>query len=67
MRIEKRWLTPEDLELELGIAKSTQAKLRMDRKIPFVKMTARRVIYDRLEIESWLLEKKVETIQGGEQ
>ena len=34
---EKRWLSPDEFEEEFGMSKSTQAKYRMDRKLPYVK------------------------------
>jgi len=49
----KRWLTPKELEKEYGFGISNQAKLRMNRKIPFSKV-GRYVRYDRLEIDKWL-------------
>jgi len=54
----KRWLTPTDLEDEFGFAKSTQAKMRMNRKIPFSKL-GKFIRYDRNEIDLWLEEAKV--------
>lgn len=58
----KRWLSPLDIYKELGISKSTQAKMRMKRIIPFLKI-GRFVRYDRLEINEWLEQNKVVTIK----
>jgi len=55
----KRWLSPDDLFKEFGFSKSNQDKLRMNRKIPFSKV-GRYVRYDRLEIDKWLVNNKVD-------
>jgi len=55
----KRWLTPTELLQEFGFGISNQAKLRMNRKIPFSKM-GRYIRYDRLEIDKWLENNKIE-------
>lgn len=52
--MEKRWLTPLELETDYGIAQSTQAKYRMLMKIPFSKIGGRFIRYDRLQIDAWL-------------
>ncbi len=56
--LQKRWLSPTELEDEFGFSKSTQAKYRMDRKIPFSKL-GKYIRYDRNEIDVWLEEAKV--------
>ena len=56
---EKRWLNPTELEDELGISKSTQAKMRMNRTIPFNKVS-KFIRYDRMEIDKWLEDNRVE-------
>lgn len=56
--LQKRWLSPQELAEEIGISTSTQAKLRMDRKIPFSKI-GQFIKYDRLEINKWLENNKV--------
>ena len=53
----KRWLSPEDLELEYGFSKSTQAKMRMIKSnstIPFSKIGGKYIRYDRVAIDKWL-------------
>jgi len=55
----KRWLTSKDLANEYGFSKSNQDKLRMNRKIPFCKI-GRYVRYDRLEIDKWIENNKVD-------
>ena len=54
-----RWITPDDVakptnEGGYGIAKSTQAKWRMNGKIPHSKIGNRYIRYDRLELDKWL-------------
>ena len=53
------WLTPDDLEKELHIKKSTQAKLRMRRLLPFSKF-GKFVYYNRQEIDQLLAKHKIE-------
>ena len=50
---KKRWLSPVDMEEEFGISKSAQAKMRMQRMIPFSKV-GNFIRYDRNEIDKWL-------------
>jgi predicted DNA-binding transcriptional regulator AlpA len=47
-----RWLSPKDFELNYGIKQSTQAKLRMNKTIPFSKI-GKFIKYDKLEIDKW--------------
>lgn len=58
---QKRWLTPNDLFNEYGFSTSNQDKLRMKRKIPFCKI-GRYVRYDRILIDKWIEDNKVEMI-----
>lgn len=54
---EKRWLSPDDLQEEFGFSKSTQAKMRMassNSTIPFSKIGAKYIRYDRNKINQWL-------------
>ena len=53
MTINKLWLTPKELESEYSISVSTQAKWRMDRKIPFSKV-GKFIRYNREDINQWL-------------
>ena len=50
---KKKWLTPDELHREFGIAKDTQAKYRMERKIPFSKI-GKFIRYNRDHIDQWL-------------
>lgn len=51
---QKRWFTPKELEEEYGISQSTQAKYRMQKKIPFSKIGSKFIRYDYQKIEKWL-------------
>lgn len=55
---KNRWLTPNTFELEHDIKKSTQAKYRMKKLIPFSKI-GKFIRYDRYEIDKWLQNNKV--------
>ncbi|EPH08078.1 hypothetical protein HMPREF9309_01333 [Campylobacter ureolyticus ACS-301-V-Sch3b] len=55
------WLTPAELEKELGLAISYQEKLRMRKTqlnsknpLPFVKI-GKKILYNKDQIHSWLL------------
>lgn len=64
--INKRWLTPSELQEEYGFSTSSQAKMRMSNnasRIPFSKI-GRYVRYDRTAIDKWLEKHQV---QGGEE
>ena len=59
MNKQQRWLSPVDVakptsEGGFGIAQSTQAKLRMNKEIPFSKIGKKLVRYDRLRLDAWL-------------
>ena len=49
----KRWLSPKELASEFGLGLSTQAKLRMNNKIPYSRV-GNYIRYDRLKIDTWL-------------
>ena len=55
---KKRWLSPNEFEIEFGITKSTQAKMRMNHKIPYSKV-GNLVKYDRNKIDKWLEEHTI--------
>jgi len=55
----KQWLTPKELQSEYGFSISTQAKYRMDRKIPFSKI-GKYIRYSRVDINEWLDSNRVE-------
>ena len=50
---QKLWLTPEELEKEFSIRRSTQAKMRMSGRIPYHKI-GKYVRYKRTDINKWL-------------
>jgi len=61
--LAKRWLTPNELELEYGFKKSTQAKMRMisnNSSLPFSKIGGKYIRYDRIEIDKWLESHQVQ-------
>jgi len=62
MTINKLWLTPKELESEYSISVSTQAKRRMDRKIPFSKV-GKFIRYNRDEINQWLKDNEVKMFE----
>ena len=54
---QKRWMSPEELALEYGFSKSTQAKMRKANKsstIPFSKIEGKYIRYDGVAIDKWL-------------
>ena len=57
--VKKEWLSPEELETEFGIKRSTQNKMRMRRTIPYSKIGAKVVRYNRERINQWLHNAKV--------
>lgn len=50
---EKHWLNPDELLATFGIAKSTQAKMRKDRTIPYSKIGGF-IFYNIEKIEAWI-------------
>jgi len=52
------WLSPNTLEELYGFSKSRQARLRMERKIPFSKIGSY-IRYSRKAINQWLEEARV--------
>ncbi len=58
MKSQKQWLTPYELEEEYGILRSTQAKMRMARKLPYSKI-GKYVRYNRDEIDQLFKDAKV--------
>lgn len=63
--LEKRWLNPDELEIEYGFSKSCQAKMRMANNsstLPFSKVGGKFIRYDRLAINKWLEEHQVQGV-----
>lgn len=59
MNTLSRWITPDDVakptdEGGYDIPKQTQSKMRMDKKIPYSKLSSKYIRYDRLELDKWL-------------
>lgn len=58
----KRWVDTNELEIEFGFSKSTQAKMRMasnPSNIPFSKI-GKYIRYDRIAIDKWLEDHQVQ-------
>jgi hypothetical protein len=59
-----RWLTPNDVakptnEGGYDIPKQTQSKMRMNRTIPYSKISSKFIRYDRYELDRWLEEHAI--------
>ncbi len=52
------WLNPHELEVQYGISRSTQAKMRMNRVIPFHKV-GKYIRYKREDIDQMFQDAKV--------
>ncbi len=57
------WLTPQEFEKVYGIKTSTQAKMRMKRRLPFSKF-GKFIFYNREEIDQHLKNHKIEVYRG---
>ena len=57
-RTQKQWLNSDELEEEFGILKSTQAKMRMARTLPYHKI-GKYVRYHRPDIDKMFLDANV--------
>ena len=55
---QKLWLNSDELEAEFGILKSTQAKMRMAKTLPYHKI-GKYVRYHRPDINKMFLDAKV--------
>ena len=56
----KEWLNPQEVKEEFGIALNTQAKYRMDRRIPFSKINGKFIRYNRYKLYEWFESYSVE-------
>jgi len=54
-----KWITPKELKALHGFGLSTQAKLRMDKKIPFYKI-GNFIKYNLSDIDLWIKSNKVD-------
>lgn len=61
---DKIWLNPTELEEKIHISKSTQAKMRSAKKIPYAKLGGF-VFYDEQEVSAWIEQHKVVDFDGG--
>ncbi len=59
--IDKIWISPKELELIFGISCSTQAKMRIYKKIPFSKL-GRFVRYDQRKINELFEQHEISSI-----
>ena len=57
---DKKIVTPDELFELFHFSKSTQAKMRMRREIPFIKIGGRYVRYEIEAIEAWIKSNRVE-------
>ena len=57
---DKKIVNADELFELYGFSKSSQAKMRMRRTIPFIKIGGRYVRYEIKAIEAWLESNKVE-------
>jgi len=62
IKLKELWMTPEELEKELGITISAQTRMRAERKIPFYKI-GKFIKYNKQEISEWIKSHKVEVIE----
>lgn len=63
----KNVLTLEDTSLLTGLSKSHLYKLTCNRQIPHYKPNGKQLYFDRTEIEAWMKQRKVNTIDESEQ
>jgi hypothetical protein len=57
-KTQKQWLSPDELEYDYGILKSTQSKMRMAKTLPYSKV-GKYVRYNRAEIDKLFADAKV--------
>jgi len=60
--LSEQWITPEQLEKELGITIATQNRLRSDRQIPFTKV-GKYIKYNKQVINDWLLNNMIKVTE----
>lgn len=63
----KNVLMLDDVALLTGMSKSHLYKLTCEKKIPFYKPNGKTCYFDRLEIEGWLKQNRVNTQAEAEQ
>lgn len=62
----KNVLTTEDAVLLTGMSKSHLYKLTCGQKIPHYKPNGKQIYFDRSELESWLKQNRVQTLDEVE-
>jgi len=60
--LSEQWITPKQLEKELGITITTQNRLRSDRQIPFTKV-GKYIKYNKQVINDWLLNNMIKVTE----
>ena len=63
----KNVLTLEDVSLLTGLSKSHLYKLTCNHQIPHYKPNGKQLYFDRAEIEAWMKQGKVSTVDESEQ
>jgi excisionase family DNA binding protein len=63
----KNVLTLDDVSLLTGLSKSHLYKLTCNHQIPHYKPNGKQLYFDRAEIEAWMKQGKVNTIDESEQ
>ena len=63
----KNVLTLEDVSLLTGLSKSHLYKLTCNHQIPHYKPKGKQLYFDRAEIEAWMKQGKVSTVDESEQ
>ena len=62
----KKVLTFEDVALLTGLSRSYLYKLTSTNQIPHYKPSGKQLYFDREEIENWLKQNRVETVEETE-
>ena len=58
MQQEERWLNPLKFYEKYEVTESTQAKWRMKKIIPYIKV-GRFIWYDQQDLDKWFVEHKI--------
>lgn len=62
----KNVLTIDDVQILTGLSKSYLYRLTCEHKIPFYKPNGKLMYFDRAEIEAWMKQNRVSTMQEAE-
>jgi len=49
----------------LGVKERTLKQYRIDRKLPFYRVSPRNIVFDIRDLDAFLARKRVEAIEGG--